>query len=217
MDFLIIRKPFQLKSVKYNNYNINNKNIALITIKSFTTNTKHEIIKILENYHKNYDINDNNIIILDLRNNGGGVLQSAVDISSLFLKPNKIITFVVNKDGISDALQTLSTAITSTDTFLPDLNSKLYLFVNEQTASAAEVLSAGLKENNRAILIGTKTFGKGIIQNVQELKQGGVAVTIAKYETPLHHNINKIGISVDKELICDETQAIIDCLKPILD
>lgn len=84
-------------------------------------------------------------IVIDLRNNGGGVLQAAVDVATLFLPPGKIVTFVVGKDGLQDALQTLPNGITSNDPNLPDLKTKLYLLVNDQTASAAEVLTAGLK------------------------------------------------------------------------
>ena len=88
---------------------------------------------------------DIDVIVIDLRNNGGGVLQSAVDVANLLLPPGKIVTFVVGKDGLQDAMQTLQNGIASSDPKLPDLKTKLLILVNEQTASAAEVLTAGLK------------------------------------------------------------------------
>ena len=86
---------------------------------------------------------------------------------------------------------------------MPDFRTKMYVLINRNTASAAEVLAAGLRENDRVLLVGEQSFGKGIIQNLQELQSGGVAVTIAKYETPARNDINKIGIPVDKKLDCD--------------
>ena len=90
-----------------------------------------------------------------------------------------------------DAQQTLAPGI--------DLDDPLVLFVDGNTASAAEVFAAALKENGRATLVGQQTFGKGIVQTVRPLSNdnGGVAVTVQKYETPKHNNINKQGIPVD--------------------
>jgi len=132
-------------------------------------------------------------IVLDLRNNGGGLLQGAVQTSNVFLPPGKTVVFVSGKDGESRPQDTLPNGLPVQGTAVPDLRTPLYIVINGNTASAAEVLAAGLKENGRATLVGEKSFGKGIIQNLQELRQGsGVAITIAKYETPLHNNINKV-------------------------
>ena len=150
-------------------------------------------------------------IVMDMRNNGGGLLQGAVETASLLIPPGKIVVFVVGKDGLAEAKQTLPSDIDSGDTELPDLNTPLYILVNGNTASAAEVLSAALRENGRAQLVGEKTFGKGVIQNLQPLSKGGIAVTIAKYETPLHHNINKVGIPVDVGVACDQTVGAEEC------
>ena len=83
---------------------------------------------------------------MDLRNNAGGLLEGAVETSNLFLPPGKIVVFNVGKDGLPRALQTLPGVI-NLDEYneFPDLKTKLYLLVNENTASAAEVLSAALK------------------------------------------------------------------------
>jgi carboxyl-terminal processing protease len=96
--------------------------------------------------------------------------------------------------GLVDAQETIKAGI--------DLESPLVILVDEKTASAAEVMTAALKENGRATVVGAdskNTFGKGIVQTVKPLSNnnGGVAVTVARYETPKHNDINKQGIPVD--------------------
>ena len=81
------------------------------------------------------------------------MLQTAVDTASLFLPPGKIVTFVVNKEGLSDAMQTLPSGVPSADPNLPDLKTPLFVLVDHDTASAAEVLAAGLKVTTLLILI----------------------------------------------------------------
>lgn len=207
MNFEVIRKPFKLKGVLFSKGNVKGKSVGFVTVKSFSSTTKTEVTKALESLHQS----GVNTIVLDMRNNGGGLLQGAVETASLLIPPGKIVVFVVGKDGLAEAKQTLPSDIDSGDTELPDLNTPLYVLVNSNTASAAEVLSAALKENGRAKLVGEKTFGKGVIQNLQPLSKGGIAVTIAKYETPLHNNINKIGIPVDVPVSCDQTVGAEEC------
>lgn len=103
------------------------------------------------------------------------------------------MVFVVNKDNLREAKQTLPISLVSADPLLPDMQTPLVVLMNGNTASAAEVFAASMKENNRGVLVGTQSFGKGIIQSLQELRQGGLTVTIARYETPLRHNINKVS------------------------
>jgi len=101
----------------------------------------------------------------------------------------------------------------------PDLKRPLLVLVDKQTASAAEVLSAALQENDRAKIIGASTeytFGKGIIQTVQRLQTGaGVAVTVARYETPLGNSINKKGVHVNEQVACEIVDSGDKCLSRV--
>lgn len=214
IDFEVIRQPFKLKGVSWQRVQIKNKDVGLVTVKSFSGTTRDDIMTALESFHKGDDVD---AIVFDMRNNGGGLLQGAVETANLLLPPGKVVVFTVAKDGLQEAQRTLPGGVPSNDPSLPDLTTPLYILVNKNSASATEVLAAALKENGRAKLVGEKTFGKGIIQNVQELRQGGIAITVAKYETPLHNNINKVGIPVDVSIACEsDSNVISDCIPKFL-
>jgi carboxyl-terminal processing protease len=126
--------------------------------------------------------------ILDLRNNPGGLLQASIDIARLWLTDGAIV-YTVNRQGVLDSYDANYTAISE---------APLILLVNQGTASASEILAGALQDNKRALLVGEKTFGKGLIQSLFELPDGaGLAVTVAKYETPAHKDIHKLGIIPD--------------------
>jgi carboxyl-terminal processing protease len=127
--------------------------------------------------------------ILDLRNNPGGLLQAGVEIARQWLDSG-IIVYTVNRQGIQGNYEAFNSALTK---------DPLVILVNQGTASASEILAGSLQDNQRATLVGETTFGKGLIQSLFELSDGsGLAVTIAKYETPNHHDINKLGIKPDQ-------------------
>jgi carboxyl-terminal processing protease len=127
--------------------------------------------------------------VLDLRNNPGGLLQAGIEIARLWLDSGTIV-YTVNRQGIQGSFEAFGPALTA---------DPLVLLVNQGTASASEILAGALQDNGRAQLVGETTFGKGLIQSLFELSDGsGLAVTIAKYETPQHHDINKLGIKPDQ-------------------
>ncbi|MEM9137624.1 MAG: S41 family peptidase, partial [Cyanobacteria bacterium P01_F01_bin.42] len=129
--------------------------------------------------------------ILDLRNNPGGLLQAGVDIARFWLDPATIV-YSIDRHGILNSFEATDEAIT---------HQPLVVLVNGGSASASEILAGALQDNERAALVGEQTFGKGSIQSLFDLPDGsGMAVTIAKYETPDHHNINKVGIPPDLEV-----------------
>lgn len=127
--------------------------------------------------------------ILDLRNNPGGLLQAGVEIARMWLKDSTIV-YTVNRQGALGSFDADEQALT---------DAPLVVLVNQGSASASEILAGALQDNERALLVGEKTFGKGLIQSLFELPDGaGLAVTVAKYETPNHTDINKLGIMPDE-------------------
>jgi carboxyl-terminal processing protease len=127
--------------------------------------------------------------ILDLRNNPGGLLQAGIEIARLWLDRGTIV-YTVNRQGTLGNFDSTGKALT---------DDPLVILVNQGTASASEILAGALQDNDRALLVGEKTFGKGLIQSLFELPDGaGLAITVAKYETPSHKDIHKLGIQPDR-------------------
>jgi carboxyl-terminal processing protease len=130
--------------------------------------------------------------ILDLRNNPGGLLQAGIEIARYWLNEGTIV-YTVNRQGTLGSFEDDGPALTE---------DPLVVLVNPGTASASEILAGALQDNHRAQLVGEKTFGKGLIQSLFDLSDGsGLAVTVAKYETPNHRDIHKLGIKPDLEVI----------------
>ena len=159
-------------------------NIGYIRLNQFNANATTE----LANAIRRLEGKGANAYILDLRSNPGGLLQSGIEIARLWLAKGTVV-YTVNRNGIQDSFSASGQALT---------DDPLVLLVNQGTASASEILAGALQDNGRAKLVGEKTFGKGLIQSLFNLSDGsGLAVTIAKYETPKHHDINKLGIVPD--------------------
>ena len=133
--------------------------------------------------------------ILDLRNNPGGLVNAGLDIAGMWLKPQSVVLHTVTQDGSGQTIRLGENANQLAD-------DPLVVLVNENSASASEILAGALQDNRRAQLLGSQTFGKGKIQSVFELGQGGsggaLFVTVAKYQTPSHRNIDSVGIAPDK-------------------
>ncbi len=132
--------------------------------------------------------------ILDLRNNPGGLLQAGIETARLWMDSGTIV-YTVNRQGVEGSFEANGHALT---------DDPLVVLVNQGTASASEILAGALKDNGRAKIMGEKTFGKGLIQSLFDLSDGsGLAVTVARYETPAHHDINKLGIAPDVSVALD--------------
>jgi carboxyl-terminal processing protease len=135
--------------------------------------------------------------VLDLRGNPGGLLFASVEIARMFISQGRIVS-TVNRRGDNDPLMARGNNIT---------DKPLVVLIDGGSASASEILSGALRDNKRATLVGTRTFGKGLVQSVQPLGNGcGIAVTISKYFTPNGTDINKKGINPDIEVKLTEEQ-----------
>ena len=136
--------------------------------------------------------------VLDLRSNPGGLLMASVEIARQWLNEGTIVS-TKTRDGIQDVKRANGRALTS---------KPMVVLVNEGSASASEILSGALQDNNRAVLVGQKTFGKGLVQSVRGLSDGsGMTVTIAKYLTPSGRDIHKHGIDPDVTAKMTELEA----------
>jgi len=140
--------------------------------------------------------------ILDLRDNGGGLLETAVQISSLFV-PQGTIVSTIRRDGERTTSEALGTAIGGLQ--------PLVILVNKYTASASEITAGALQDYHLATLIGTKTFGKGVVQSIFPMPdQGALKITTARYVTPLGRDIQHRGIDPDIVVNQDVDPALID-------
>jgi len=128
--------------------------------------------------------------VLDIRNNSGGLFPAGVEIAKMWLDKG-VVVYIADSMGVRDIYDTNGSAAIS-------IKEPLAVLVNKGTASASEILAGALKDNKRAVILGEPTFGKGKIQSVFALSDGsGMAVTIARYETPAHTDIDKVGITPD--------------------
>ena len=183
MTFEITRENVKLHYVKAE---VLDNNIGYITVSSFDEGTADEFKNKLE------ELQSKNVksLIIDLRNNGGGIVQEATQIADYLLDKDQKIIITKDKQGKEEI--TLSKEDKITD--LP-----VVVLVNGYTASSSEILASALKDNNRAKVVGTKTYGKGVIQQLLTLPDGsGLKITSEEYLTPNKTKIN--GNSKDKSI-----------------
>lgn len=181
----IMRKEIKIKTVKSS---VLDKTIGYINIVSFVgATTPNEFMEALEK------TKDTTGLILDLRGNTGGLLPNAVFIANLFIPQGNIVS-IVGRNGYKYDINAQDTEFT--------INKPTVVLVDGSSASASEILSGALKDYDRAKLIGTKTFGKGMVQKIISLpNQTGLNLTIAKYLTPKGIDINKKGIEPDIKVV----------------
>ena len=170
-----------------------NDNIGYIKFTSFDETTA-------EDFKTTYEqLASQNIqsLIIDLRNNGGGLVDQAVDIADYFLEKGQVVIYEVDKNGNEEA------EMSEND---PIINIPVVILTNENTASASEILAGSLKDYGKATIVGTTTYGKGVIQQILSFKDGsGLKITTEEYQTPNHNKINKIGIEPDEVVELPDT------------
>ena len=171
----------------------NDKATGIFTIKLYSFSTQSATL--FRNALREYVLSGSNKLILDLRGNPGGLLESAVDIASWFLPPGKV---VVQEDFGAGKQKTIERS-RGYNIFSDNL--KMVILVDGGSASAAEILAGALSEYNKAVLVGTKTFGKGSVQELVSIDdQTALKVTIARWLTPNGKSISDGGLAPDVEV-----------------
>lgn len=184
VDIGVVRDRISLNPVYADLRTLDDEKVGYIRLAQFNANAAAEVAKAVESLENQ----GADAYILDLRNNPGGLLQAGIDVARLWLEEGTVV-YTVNRQGIQESFEATSHALTQ---------DPLVVLVNQGTASASEILAGALQDNGRATLVGDRTFGKGLIQSLFSLSDGsGLAVTVAKYETPAHHDINRQGIQPD--------------------
>lgn len=194
-DYAIMRDEIKLKSVSLNNpFNVDiPNNIGYIKLSTFlSSNASQEVQNALKEQHNKSGY------ILDLRSNPGGLLSNAIRIADFFLEEGSIVS-TVDRDGYKEVRYSSPSTLTT---------KPLVVLINGGSASASEILSGALKDNKRAVLIGERSFGKGLVQEINQLPGGsGVNITTQRYLTPNDTDINKKGIEPDIAIELTEDNA----------
>ncbi len=179
--FMITRETIHAPSVRER---VIDNDIGYVQVLVFGLTTGQELASAIEKLDKQGVKG----VILDLRNNGGGYLNAAIDVSSLFIPEGPIVSI--------DARTKPLTTYDAENIAAPQL--PLAVLVNEYTASASEITSGAIQDSGAGVLIGTRTFGKGVVQTIYPLPDGSaIKITTARYLTPNGRDINSIGITPD--------------------
>lgn len=174
--------------------------IAVIKLPVFQNNTRQDIINLLSGFE-----NQIQGVVLDLRNNPGGVLDAAVEVASLFMR-KQVVTQVKNRNGIERVLETQGSPLLES---VP-----VIVLQNRYSASAAEVLASALQAHERALIVGETSYGKGSVQSVIPIGNNqGIKLTTAYYLTPKGEMIDKIGVEPDVKLDSEDDKGTANWLQ----
>lgn len=194
LDFELTRARIEIRPVRASLRDESSGGVGYIRLTQFSANAAAEMRTAIESMEEQ----NVNGYILDLRSNPGGLLYSSIDIARMWLDSGVIVS-TVDREGVADE------EVANQGDALTDR--PVVVLVDGGSASASEILSGALQDNGRATLVGTRTFGKGLVQSVRSLADGsGVAVTVAKYLTPDGRDINKMGIDPDVVVELSEEQ-----------
>ena len=192
----ILNKTIERKTVEIadSRAEVLDNNIGYIELTVFDEGCAENI----EKYLKDFQNKGIKSVILDLRNNTGGIVSEAIELSELFVGKGNVIMRSYDKKN-------QETVITSSKEKMGDF--ELVILVNEYSASATEIVSAALQDNKAATIVGTTTFGKGVMQEILPIfnKTAALKITIEEFKTPNGNKINKVGITPDVEVELDST------------
>ncbi len=181
------RRSVDLRPVRTKRIRTESHTLGYLRITQFSENVPQQVKEALE------ELSEKEVegIILDLRNNSGGLVSSGLAVADAFLSDQPIVE-TKSRDSINDPIPSNKETL---------YDGPLLTLVNGGTASASEILAGALQDNERSLLLGNKTFGKGLIQTLTNLSDGsGLAVTVASYLTPSGRDIQNLGIEPDKYL-----------------
>jgi len=186
-EFKIIRDVIKVMSVKSK---MLDSEIGYVKIIQFQGQTADELEKAL----KNLEAKGVKKLVLDLRNDPGGLLDASVDVCGRFLPKDKLVVYLQGRQ-VTDRKDFLTTSAAALREF------PMVVLVNTGSASASEIVAGALQDSKRAVILGTQTFGKGSVQTVFPLEDGGgLRLTTAKYYTPSGRSIQNVGITPDIEV-----------------
>lgn len=181
MKFKLTRKAIQMPAVPY--YGLQQNGIGYLDLNSFTVDCSKDVRKAFLEMKKD----GMKSLVLDLRNNGGGSLQEAINIVNMFVP--KGLVLVNTKGKLERANREYKTTVEPIDTLIP-----IVVLVNDETASASEITSGSLQDLDRAVILGTRTYGKGLVQAPMELPyNGNLKLTTSKYYIPSGRCIQAIN------------------------
>tara|TARA_B100000575_G_scaffold292941_1_gene302784 strand:+ start:72 stop:1208 length:1137 start_codon:yes stop_codon:yes gene_type:complete len=192
LEFKITREIIEVQSVSSEIIS-KEKNIGYIRLKSFNENSDNQFLKSLKKFKKNPKIKS---YVIDLRNNPGGLLTQAINITDFFLDDGEIVS-------------TKGRSISETRKFFARRGDEIkgkpvIVLINNGSASASEIFAGALKDHKRAIILGENSFGKGSVQSIIPLKNGGgMRLTISKYYLPSGKSISEVGVTPD--ILIEET------------
>lgn len=182
-DFTVTRKRIQLVSVEEK---MLDAGIGYLKISEFQDNTYRDVTKAIQSLKSKGATK----LVLDLRDNPGGLLRGVIEVADYFVPKGKLLE-VRYRNSLAEIYHSKGALEFR----------QVVVLVNEATASAAEILSGAMKDTKAALLIGKKTYGKGVVQDIYELKNGeAIKITVAKYILPSGSDINEKGIMPDLEM-----------------
>ena len=192
LEFKIVREIIEIKSVNSEILG-DSKNLGYIRLKSFNENSDKQFLDIVKKFEKNSKIEG---YILDLRNNPGGLLTQAINITDFFLDDGEIVS-------------TKGRQASETRKFFAKKGDEtkgkpIIVLINNGSASASEIFAGALKDHKRAIILGENSYGKGSVQSIIPLRNGGgMRLTISKYYLPSGNSISEVGVTPD--IVVEET------------
>ena len=186
LEFKITRKNIEVQSVSSKIIS-KDENLGYIRLKSFNENSDKQFLKEIKKFEKNSKIKG---YVLDLRNNPGGLLTKAINITDFFLDDGEIVSTKGRK--ISETRKFFARKGDETK------GKPIVVLINNGSASASEIFAGALKDHKRAIILGENSYGKGSVQSVIPLKNGGgIRLTISKYYLPSGKSISEVGVTPD--------------------